>query len=538
MSETWRLLNTGPRSAAENMALDRVILDARVAGRVPNTLRFLRFSPSAVLVGHHQALEQEARVDYCRSKGIDLNRRLTGGGTIFFDPSQIGWELVARVEDVGSPRMDELTATICEAAATGLRALGIDAEFRPRNDIEVEGRKISGTGGTIEDGVFLYQGTVLTDFDIESMLLALRIPTEKLTQRGLETARDRVTCLRDLLDPMPTAAEVEAALAKSFGEALGVRFEPGELTAWESERLAEALPEFHDPEWIHAVEAPADGKEVFRSIHKRPGGLLRVHALVDVERAWLRQVLISGDFFVSPRRAILDLEAALKDTPFPAIRDRVLRFFEENEVDLVGLEADDFVEALRLALDKVAYTKLGLSANEANAIYPVNIPQGVSVEEVAENATVMLLPYCAKLPDCDFRFTQGCTECGECSVGEAYRVARDKGIKAVSIVRYEHLKGTLARMREQGVESYVGMCCEAFFVKRNEAFVDAGIPAVLMDIDGKTCYELGEEGKAYAGTFAAQADLKLGLMRKVTDRIAAREGGATFKPGPTPERDE
>ncbi len=534
---TWRLLDTGTRTAAENMALDRVLIDARAGGRIPNTLRFMQFDPPAVLVGHHQALGQEARLDWCQANGVDTNRRLTGGGAIYFDPPQIGWEIVASREDFGRVRMGELTRRICDAAAAGLRKLGVDARFRPRNDIEVDGKKISGTGGTCDEDVFLYQGTVLTDFDVEAMLLALRIPTEKLTEKGLETARDRVTCLRRELDELPADAVIKAALAEAFSEAFEVTLEAAGLTAWEEEHLVEELPEFEDPEWIHLVQAPDDGKEIFRAIHKQPGGLLRIHSLVDVDRSILRQVLITGDFFIDPRRAVADLEAWLRDTPFPKVRERVLAFFEDHEVDVVGLGAEDFWQAIRLSLEKVRYTELGLGSVDANALYPVNIPDGKTVEQVASEATVLLLPYCAKLPDCQFRFTQGCDECGLCTMGDAYRMARAKGLAAVSIIKYEHLKETLRRMGEQGVSSYIGLCCEAFFVKRNEAFHEAGIPGVLMDIDGKTCYQLGEEGKAYAGTFEAQADLKVPLLERFMDRVTERRG-ARFEVGPTPERDE
>ncbi|MCK4513381.1 hypothetical protein KAW64_16650, partial [bacterium] len=101
MRETWRLLDTGVAPAAENMAIDQVVLTARSKGVVPTTLRLLRFSPPAVLVGIYQTIEEELRLDYCHSHGIDINRRLTGGGTIFFDESQLGWELIGALDDVG-----------------------------------------------------------------------------------------------------------------------------------------------------------------------------------------------------------------------------------------------------------------------------------------------------------------------------------------------------------------------------------------------------------------------------------------------------
>ncbi|NQU14375.1 MAG: lipoate--protein ligase, partial [Desulfobacteraceae bacterium] len=82
--QNWRLLDTGKRTAAENMCLDETILEARGKGVVPNTFRFLQFQPHCCLVGFHQSVEQEIREDYCTRKRIHINRRITGGGTIYF----------------------------------------------------------------------------------------------------------------------------------------------------------------------------------------------------------------------------------------------------------------------------------------------------------------------------------------------------------------------------------------------------------------------------------------------------------------------
>ena len=88
MAETWRLLDTGPRPAAGNMALDEVVLTARSRDLVPNTLRFLQFAPPCTLVGYHQSVEQEIRIPYCHEHSIEINRRLTGGGGLFWGESE------------------------------------------------------------------------------------------------------------------------------------------------------------------------------------------------------------------------------------------------------------------------------------------------------------------------------------------------------------------------------------------------------------------------------------------------------------------
>jgi lipoate-protein ligase A len=68
-----------------------------------------------------------------------------------------------------------LFQTLCLPVITALAMLGLKADFRPRNDIEINGKKISGTGGTESDDAFLFQGTMLVDFDVNTMLKALRI---------------------------------------------------------------------------------------------------------------------------------------------------------------------------------------------------------------------------------------------------------------------------------------------------------------------------------------------------------------------------
>ena len=80
----WRLLDTGVKSAAENIALDYALLQTRAKDCSANTVRFLQFNPPCALIGFHQTIEQEIRTDFCNENGIDINRRITGGGAIYF----------------------------------------------------------------------------------------------------------------------------------------------------------------------------------------------------------------------------------------------------------------------------------------------------------------------------------------------------------------------------------------------------------------------------------------------------------------------
>jgi lipoyltransferase/lipoate-protein ligase len=83
--DTWRLLPIQNNNAAMNMAIDETILNARISGKVPNTLRFYRWQPSALSFGKNQVPESEIYLDTCERLGIDVVRRISGGGTVYHD---------------------------------------------------------------------------------------------------------------------------------------------------------------------------------------------------------------------------------------------------------------------------------------------------------------------------------------------------------------------------------------------------------------------------------------------------------------------
>ena len=352
MKPTWRVTDTGLRGAAENIALNRALLEARQADEIPSTLRFLRFKPSALL-GFHQSAEQELNLDYCRAQGVDIQRRITGGGAIYFDETQLGWELYLHKRELGTADMQAITRRICEAAARGIQALGVDAQFRPRNDIEVDGRKISGTGGAFDGDALMFQGTLLIEFDVEKMLRVLRIPVEKLSDKAIASARERVANLADLLGHAPEMQEVKAALIQAFADEFRVDFEVGDLCPAEQVRFDSALAEIDTEDWVHMLSSPQSDVPIVEAIHKFPGGLVRASVAYDRVRQRIKQVWFTGDFFVSPKRAIADLEAALRDSEVADCKRRVHAFFAEREVDMLGLQPEDFVAVIESALSQI-----------------------------------------------------------------------------------------------------------------------------------------------------------------------------------------
>lgn len=354
-AEPWRLIDLGPMNAVDYVATNRAILDARADNQAPNTLTFLEFYEPAALVGYHQDIDQEIRRDYCQAQGIELQRRISGGGALYVNDGIVGWELYVNRQSMGRTDMLDIAEHICVAAADGLSRLGVEARFRPRNDIEVGGRKLVGTGGTYDGDVFLYHGSLLVEFDIGEMLRVLKIPAEKLSDKAIESARERVTDLTTLLGQRPARATIVEAMQVGFARHFGVSFETHSgLNAEEQQRFEAFRREVADPEWVDQVTRPDSEVGLHEGLYKAEGGLLRATVRVDDFRRRLKDVWITGDFFVHPRRRIADLEAYLRDTPVDDYPQRIATFFATHPTEMLLLQPGDFERAIASALGEPA----------------------------------------------------------------------------------------------------------------------------------------------------------------------------------------
>lgn len=353
-AKPFRVIETGLRGGRANIAFDQALIEARKAGEVPDTIRFLRFRPSA-LIGIHQILSDEVKVDYCRQHNIEIVRRITGGGGLYFDEGQIGWELVCDRSALGSLGLSEVTRHICEAAALGLNKLGVPARYRPRNDLEVDGRKISGTGGFFDGSLLLYQGTLLVDFDPAKMVACLNVPAAKLAKRSLGSAVSRIITMREVLGQgVPELHVIYHALLEGFAEGLGIVPQWGDITPHEETLAARAFhEEIGTDAYVEMLDTPAADDNLVSASFTGAGGTVRADIRLEgLRRDRIREVLITGDFFVTPPRLIFDLEAALRGLEVAEAGAAVESFFARRPADFLSLGPGDFRQAVDKALSQ------------------------------------------------------------------------------------------------------------------------------------------------------------------------------------------
>jgi len=356
VSGRFRVVDTGVRDGRFNIAVDQAMIELHQAGRIADTFRFMRFPPTA-LIGRHQALSQEIDVPYCHAHGVGVVRRITGGGAIYLDEGQLGWGLIFRRAALGAASLPELARDICLAVAAGLRALGVEARYRPRNDIEVDGRKISGTGGFFDGETLIYQGTVLVDMDPAAMVAALRVPRAKLEKRRLDSAAQRVVTLRELLGPAtPGLPAIQRALLGAFAERFEVEWSEEALTADE-----EALASRHHREeigteaFVREIDDPAHEADFAAGTHTCPGGTITSYLRLEgPARKRVGQLLITGDFFVAPPRIVLDLEAALRGAYLEDIGPVIEQFFREHTVEALTVTPADFRSSIEQSVAAAA----------------------------------------------------------------------------------------------------------------------------------------------------------------------------------------
>ena len=240
------MLKLETHNAFMNMAIDEAILTARTEGHVADTLRFFGWKPSAVSIGKFQRVENEVQLGNCEQEGIDVVRRITGGGTVYHDAEgEITYSIIAGKEDLKAGDIAGVYERICDGLTGALRILGVDADFNEGSakacpNLTVKGRKISGSAQCHRRGVVLQHGTILANVNLEKMFTYLRVPWAESCMQVVSVARRRITSLHDEFGKNISTAELVRALKDGFAQALDIEIVEGELTLLERE-LAQKL---------------------------------------------------------------------------------------------------------------------------------------------------------------------------------------------------------------------------------------------------------------------------------------------------------
>ena len=271
-----------------NMALDEFCLENLV---LDEPYFYLWRNRPSVIIGLNQNAYSEVNLVYLNANGITLARRVTGGGAVYHDLQNLNYTIVAPLpchpercpEPVEGRSEGSTPVPIVEA----LRQLGVPAELTGRNDIFVEGRKVSGYARRVSKRQEIIHGTLMYDVDLDTLTHVLDTPESKLNAKGIGSVKSRVANLKDYLPGFKSLDEVQAALQEILAGG-DCQMELTESQLNEVRTMAET--KFSTWDFIYGRSRQAD---LFRSA-KLPCGT--VEAAISLDRGLITGISFSGDF--------------------------------------------------------------------------------------------------------------------------------------------------------------------------------------------------------------------------------------------------
>ena len=271
------------------MALDEFCLENIV--REEPYFYLWRNRPS-VIIGLNQNAYSEVNLPYLRANGINLVRRVTGGGAVYHDLQNLNYTIVG-LSLTPQPIVD------------ALHRLGVPAELSGRNDIFVDGRKVSGYARRVSGCQEIIHGTLMYDVDLETLTHVLDTPGSKLQAKGIGSVRSRVANLREYLPGFSTLDELQAALQEILADGDGV-IELSEDQLSEVRKMADG--KFATWDFIYGRSRQTG----FVRKAKLPCGT--VEADINLDRGLITGISFSGDFMFD--EPVTELESKLTGCRF------------------------------------------------------------------------------------------------------------------------------------------------------------------------------------------------------------------------------
>ncbi len=248
MGDSWRLVDSGLVRPPESAAIDEAILEAHSEGLVTSTLHFYRRSQPTISLGYFQKVQEAVNLEEADRRGVALVRRKSGGSSIYTDPCQLIYGLVVRETDLPGEHA-EAFRVVCSALARAISSFGVVARYRPMNDVEVNGRKVSGNAQLRRKGSVLVHGTVILQTDVTTMDAVLR--PRAVEEGDALKPSDRVASLEGLMTGLPPSMlEMKTAIAQEISREFDVELLGSSLSDREKMLVSEFVHDrYGNNEW-------------------------------------------------------------------------------------------------------------------------------------------------------------------------------------------------------------------------------------------------------------------------------------------------
>ena len=298
MAASVTYLETGSLNPYYNLAFEEWVLTHCLEG----DYLMLWQNDNTIVIGQNQNAEAEINRAFVDENNIHVVRRGTGGGAVYHDLGNLNYSFISDSDGIDSAALERFSKPIIRALAK----LGISAETSGRNDIQIDGRKVSGTAQRKYKHRILHHGTLLFDANPGMIAGALNVDPEKIKAKGTQSVRSRVGNIRDFLQNDMNLREFWQFLKAEL-------LEEGTV---ESQLSAQALLEIEDLrrnkyetwEWVFGRSPQYN----LRNKRRFPAG--GVEVLLTTKNAVLEEIAFFGDYLSMCPMA--ELQDALKGCPF------------------------------------------------------------------------------------------------------------------------------------------------------------------------------------------------------------------------------
>jgi lipoate-protein ligase A len=288
--------NTATDSAF-NLALEELLVR-----NVKNEIFFLWQNAPSVIIGRNQNTLAEINSDFIQQNNINVTRRNTGGGAVYHDLGNINYSYIVNFTEGKSINFSDFAIPVIKTLAE----MGISAEFSGRNDILINGRKISGSAQSRIGDRILFHGTLLFDVNIENLVNALNVSNVKISGKGIASVRSRVANIKEHLPQNITVNDFINAISYSIRRQFNVKHDyiiPQEIL-YQAEKLAET--KYRTWAWNYGNSPEFN----YEKSQKFTGGNVTLH--LDIQKGKIINARFSGDFF--SRRDVALFEKMLENS--------------------------------------------------------------------------------------------------------------------------------------------------------------------------------------------------------------------------------